>query len=356
MVFTFVGQPRERSMRIRQSTTPGSYHIRVDDLSYGTQRGYQPCSAAKQPPLRSQTVPGIASAKHHSDSIQTLPNDSDFMVNWAVRSSPITTTPECCSPSDSSEAAFSATADDLHHLQPSPAAPARSQNQRSGSDGLVDLQLARSAEKALNFPVSCKRGRQEPDSERLSKRHHSPSSESSRVGEVVTPSDAEVSSEGDSGDDASEGDASEDEDDGDCDDEDETSVFDPAAAMKASDFSAAKPSQLPFPCPYSLRNPRGTLCDHPHMKSPRYVENHLFFFHRRPPFCPVCGVTFTTYAACDTHIVSRACQKTEPLPFVEGLTEVQTKELTQCLDSRLSKAEQYRAIWEVVHPGIEPPS
>ena len=85
------------------------------------------------------------------------------------------------------------------------------------------------------------------------------------------------------------------------------------------------------------------------------MEDHLFFCHRRPPFCPACGAIFDTYAVCDAHIVSRSCKRREGLPAVEGLTEGQARELSLRLDSRLSRAEQYRAIWKVVHPDIEPP-
>jgi len=110
---------------------------------------------------------------------------------------------------------------------------------------------------------------------------------------------------------------------------------------------------LGFPCPFSLCNEGRPLCGHPRLRSPKSVEEHLFFHHRQPPFCPVCGLTFPTHALSDAHIVSRSCEKTESPPVVEGLTQRQISELARCLDSQLSSSRQYSEILEVVHPGIE---
>ena len=82
---------------------------------------------------------------------------------------------------------------------------------------------------------------------------------------------------------------------------------------------------------------------------------HLCIRHRRPPFCPVCGARFKTHAACDSHIVSRTCSLSETPPVVAGLAEEQIEDLWQLPDSSRSEAELYRAIWDIVLPGVQPP-
>lgn len=84
------------------------------------------------------------------------------------------------------------------------------------------------------------------------------------------------------------------------------------------------------------------------------LEGHLHVFHRQAPHCPRCGLTFETHAAENEHIVSSSCERKEVLPTVEGLTETQTRKLSRCLDLALSEEDQYRAMWAVVHPGMEP--
>jgi hypothetical protein len=138
------------------------------------------------------------------------------------------------------------------------------------------------------------------------------------------------------------------------DDTDNESTSDiPRPVVGTSEFPVRSTGRI-FPCPFSLRNPQGRPCRYRNMRSPRSVEKHLFLQHQQDPFCPICGLTFVTQSACDSHVVSRSCERTNNRPVIEGLTQTQIRNLSQCLDSG-SKVGQYYAMWEVVHPGVQPP-
>ncbi|GAB1316355.1 hypothetical protein MFIFM68171_06565 [Madurella fahalii] len=131
----------------------------------------------------------------------------------------------------------------------------------------------------------------------------------------------------------------------------------------------------PFPCPYLLQNPQSHFrCYRHEFSAPTSVIRHLSTHHRRPPYCPVCGQTFLSHAACDRHIVARSCTLTAAPPVVGGLTEEQVDRLLALEDNRPSAPEQpdpqqhgrqhagrpgeperYRAIWDVVFPGTVMP-
>lgn len=126
-----------------------------------------------------------------------------------------------------------------------------------------------------------------------------------------------------------------------------------ATSMASLGLPLIEDQEQVFPCPFSLYHATNTPCADGAFKNPRCVEEHLLLCHCQPPFCPVCGGIFSTHAQCDSHIVSRSCEITKTMPTVEGLTTSQMKELTHCVNPRLSKVAQYQLMWKVVHPGID---
>jgi len=126
-----------------------------------------------------------------------------------------------------------------------------------------------------------------------------------------------------------------------------------SASLDSSDDpdSYSEDTDWRFPNPFLSRNPQGNLC--PTLPSTSSVEKHLFDCQRQPPFCPVCRVIFTSHAESKVHIVARSCKQTE-YPVIEGLTEMQSRQIGRCLVRSWSEPKKYHKIWDVVHPGEVP--
>jgi hypothetical protein len=111
-----------------------------------------------------------------------------------------------------------------------------------------------------------------------------------------------------------------------------------------------------FHCPYYVHQPHGhqSCLTRADLRDVRDVKQHLWFAHRRLPFCPICREVFPTTAECDQHIRARSCTvRTEP--DVEGISIEQMKLLARRLDAGLSQEEKWFAVWDVVFPEVPRP-
>ncbi|KAK5661341.1 hypothetical protein OQA88_11236 [Cercophora sp. LCS_1] len=118
-----------------------------------------------------------------------------------------------------------------------------------------------------------------------------------------------------------------------------------------------------YPCPYGLRNPKQypqCVYRDPH-RSGDALREHLAHDHERPPYCPVCGETFSTHSECDAHIVRRECELSATAPVVDGLDSKKMMTLEYWLsgpvggDKRGDDRTEYEKIWEVVFPSVPLP-
>ncbi|KAK0645727.1 hypothetical protein B0T16DRAFT_145770 [Cercophora newfieldiana] len=340
-VLTLDVSPKERTFRLQQQGNNTSYQLTLEDVSTNRVQAFpQLWSSTKRPspPLRSHTVPGTT-AKHCSDVVQAALDEGDVVLSWALTQPPTrplhgnSSKPPASSRSLRALSTAGKTPSKTGETQGSRSTPsALANNKALGSvEELASLELGRFARDFPQFHVPLKRKHQEPRSTHSSKRQRSPTDSTTFLRDSSGDDDTESDSGGDG-----------------------TSVTCSEISDDSSSPSRIQRRMSGFPCPYSLYNPKRPFCNHRPMKSPKAVEEHLFFHHRRPPFCPVCGLTFDTHTLCNAHIVSRICEKTESVPVVDGLTERETNELSRCLDLRATRTRQYRAMWEIVHPGIDP--
>lgn len=359
LVLTFDGLPRRRVIRVRQRTTSGSYHLLVDDLSPGRNWDLPPGLWTRKVPLRSHTVPATAMATACSSDDNGIKSgdreDRDFLISWTVTEAPtlplgsstqaqsLVEGSQCLAdivPNDlPGTTAWESAGSDLSDTtdlsyDPHQDVPALDRNDRPDPhvSEPAELERVRFSGKLPRLRTSAKRRSDKlPPLARATKRPR-PSPSPDALTNADELSQATYS------------------------EDDEMVIV--SSRTTAEDPGTPPPSPPPptFPCPFFLHNPQGhPLCLRYHLQNPHSVKRHLDLHHRRPPFCPVCGRTFATHAACDSHIVSRSCPPSETRPVVEGLTEAQIEKLSRRSDPSLSEAEQYRAVWEIVFPGIEPP-
>jgi hypothetical protein len=111
-----------------------------------------------------------------------------------------------------------------------------------------------------------------------------------------------------------------------------------------------------FHCPYYVHQPRGhqSCLTRADLGDVRDVKQHLWFAHRRSPFCPICGDFFPTTADCDQHIRARSCT-VRTVPDIEGISIEQMKLLARRLNAELSQEEKWFAVWDVVFPEVPRP-
>jgi len=335
LVLTLAGPPgMQRTMRIRHAIpTAGSYHLLLQDLS-PTGRVTEVKSR-----LRSNTVPRTTTTTTEDgfDEPKIPLVNSDYIVSWVTLPSATTI---------SSSADGSQVADNINYTATPPSSTVSSSD---FSLAARDFQWPQHPTPALTAPTSLAMfASQSPPQVCTSSSKRQSNND---VLEVASSTKRQRSSVGQDTVQSKPGKISDAIDLG-CNNP-ENAVSSNESNSDDDDLpTACEPS---FPCPFSLRHPQGRRCNHKKMKSARSVEKHLFLHHRRPPFCPICRTTFDSYAARDGHIIIRTCERTESLSSIEGLTETQTRDLSLCLDSGKSVTEQYRAMWDIVHPGVECP-
>lgn len=91
------------------------------------------------------------------------------------------------------------------------------------------------------------------------------------------------------------------------------------------------------------------------MREIRDLKRHLWTAHHQLSYCPTCNDTFSVTEDWENHIRLKSCTpsgKARP----EGITRLQVQELAQRTNTRISREAQWLWIWEIVFPGVEPPS
>ncbi|KAI1423164.1 hypothetical protein F5Y12DRAFT_759130 [Xylaria sp. FL1777] len=112
-----------------------------------------------------------------------------------------------------------------------------------------------------------------------------------------------------------------------------------------------------FVCPYYLRQKERHLSclTGTDMREIRDVKRHLWAAHRQPSYCPICYETFSLTEDWENHIRLKFCTSSgKPRP--EGISVLQMQQLAQRADPRASREVQWLLIWEIVFPGLNPPS
>jgi hypothetical protein len=75
---------------------------------------------------------------------------------------------------------------------------------------------------------------------------------------------------------------------------------------------------------------------------------------RQPPYCPICGRTFTSQQAANEHISERNCQS-QNFDEIEGITADQVNALRDLPKNRDSVARWYK-IWDIIYPNTPRPA
>ncbi|KAK0742663.1 hypothetical protein B0T18DRAFT_413473 [Schizothecium vesticola] len=323
--------------RVKRKASAGSYSLPDTISSDGTQRSPKPRRSTWTLPVR--PLPQKLAGKHSPDGhrARSVSAESDIVPSWSLvklpppapsghPSSSSESMNSSRTPSRGTESDLSVTASEFEDFQDIESVSFAEEPLRPDLEEFPTIEFRPSSRDRQGLHLPSKSGLEERSSIRAST--------------PPNPSTDRMMAPMDSSDNYGQ------------DDFDENSP--PAPCSRPSSSPPCLPEQiLGFPCPFSLYNEGRPLCGHPRLRSPKSVEEHLFFHHRQPPFCPVCGLTFPTHALSNAHVVSRSCEKTESPPVVEGLTQRQISELARCLDSQLSSSRQYRGILEVVHPGTE---
>ncbi|KAI1118566.1 hypothetical protein F5Y14DRAFT_219281 [Nemania sp. NC0429] len=85
------------------------------------------------------------------------------------------------------------------------------------------------------------------------------------------------------------------------------------------------------------------------------LKRHLSTAHRQPTYCPICYSIFERTQDWEYHVRLGSCTSsgnTRP----EGITILQMQQLAQQEDPRVSRKLQWLLIFDVVFPGVRPPS
>lgn len=111
-----------------------------------------------------------------------------------------------------------------------------------------------------------------------------------------------------------------------------------------------KPQILLWACPFSKWKPLSYQgCYKYLMKDISRVKQHLARTHEKPFHCPTCWEIFRDEDRFYGHIQERACA-TKPGTVLDGITTAQKKLLERRADKRLSKSEQWYAIFSILFP------
>ncbi|KAJ2992710.1 hypothetical protein NUW58_g2073 [Xylaria curta] len=116
-------------------------------------------------------------------------------------------------------------------------------------------------------------------------------------------------------------------------------------------FGSPLPMNSHFPCPFYIRQKEkyrscSTWTDPLDMRG---LKRHLETKHCQPLYCPTCHTTFISSRDWEEHIRRHSCTPSDK-PRPEGISILQIQQLAQ------QESSQWLSIWEIVFPGVEPPS
>ncbi|KAI0552900.1 hypothetical protein F4679DRAFT_28524 [Xylaria curta] len=103
-------------------------------------------------------------------------------------------------------------------------------------------------------------------------------------------------------------------------------------------------------CPFVKWKPLSYRSCHKYiMKDIRRVKQHLRRNHMRPLYCPTCWETFKVEETFYSHIEGRSCLP-KPKRELEGVTSTQQGLLEHKADRKLSRSDQWYAIFSILFP------
>ncbi|KAI1159243.1 hypothetical protein F5B18DRAFT_36027 [Nemania serpens] len=110
-------------------------------------------------------------------------------------------------------------------------------------------------------------------------------------------------------------------------------------------------------CPFYLRDKDKylsclTCVD---IRETKDLKRHLWTAHRQPTYCPVCYGIFTSTEDWEKHVRLGSCTPSgNGRP--EGISVLQMQRLAQLSNPCVSRKFQWLLIWDIVFPGVRPPS
>ncbi|KAJ2988638.1 hypothetical protein NUW58_g3868 [Xylaria curta] len=110
-------------------------------------------------------------------------------------------------------------------------------------------------------------------------------------------------------------------------------------------------------CPFYLRyKERHLSClTRADLREIKDLKRHLWTAHRQPSYCPICYDTFVLAKDWEIHGRRGSCASSgRPRP--EGISVLQMQRLSRRAGPRVSREAQWLLIWEIVFPGVKPPS
>ena len=114
-------------------------------------------------------------------------------------------------------------------------------------------------------------------------------------------------------------------------------------------------SQQTLACPFWKRDPeRHQRCGLFTLKRVRDVKQHLNRRHTPAFYCERCLVVFDSATDHESHLVYESCRR-EPSAELDGISNAARRKLCQRSDARLSIADQWFAIWDLLFPGVSRP-
>ncbi|KAI0160999.1 Clr5 domain-containing protein [Hypoxylon sp. FL1284] len=140
--------------------------------------------------------------------------------------------------------------------------------------------------------------------------------------------------------------------------EDLSSSDDGETPLRTSRKRVANEPPSSFACPFAKTDPaRYSRCLAYNLKDVSRVRQHLLREHTRPIYCSRCGTTFERMPDLDAHMRQDPVCQIKPVS-VEGVTETQRVTLLRrgFFDTRLSSAERWYQIWDLLFPDRERPA
>lgn len=113
-----------------------------------------------------------------------------------------------------------------------------------------------------------------------------------------------------------------------------------------------------FACPYYVRDPAAHAPCLTRAVFPRLLDlrRHLQTTHRRPPYCPVCRLTFGRATARDAHVRSFSCTPPSSDTITAppaGLADPQLRQLARRPDPAAADSAQWAGLWRLCFGGDE---
>lgn len=134
-------------------------------------------------------------------------------------------------------------------------------------------------------------------------------------------------------------------------DHEDTNGIAESCLIKSRKAEIGTSRRLLLACPFCKKDPlRYKRCYRNKLSRIRDVKQHLSRHHSLPIYCSICSDTFENENDRDDHVRSRSCME-QPKRIWEGVTHAQKMELKKRASPKMSEAEQWFTIYEILFPG-----